>query len=194
MRKTRLERAIGVICRPETERQSHFFRAGTSDQFDGVIHIDGTRAVEPAPGPTIDSSSRPIRLNRSSNPARGVRVHAVTRAPQGRGLAVGVRVASSEPTFASYISDIVDLSVYPSGGCSHALRPGGRTAANVFDPQSVGAFRCPHAVRGRGGGGRVRRGPAAWGRHAGAAIGRGGRRAGSAPRVAPRSGPRGMPG
>ncbi|MFF0793800.1 erythromycin esterase family protein [Streptomyces spiralis] len=47
LRKARLERAIGVIYRPETERQSHYFRARMSDQFDGVIHIDETRAAEP---------------------------------------------------------------------------------------------------------------------------------------------------
>jgi erythromycin esterase-like protein/predicted phosphoribosyltransferase len=42
-----LERAIGVIYRPETERQSHYFRARLADQFDAVIHLDDTRAVEP---------------------------------------------------------------------------------------------------------------------------------------------------
>ena len=42
-----LERAIGVIYRPETERQSHYFSADLSAQFDAVIHIDHTRAVEP---------------------------------------------------------------------------------------------------------------------------------------------------
>ncbi len=42
-----LERAIGVIYRPETERQSHYFKARLSQQFDAVIHIDETRAVEP---------------------------------------------------------------------------------------------------------------------------------------------------
>ena len=42
-----LERAIGVIYRPETERQSHYFRASLSRQFDAVVHIDETRAVEP---------------------------------------------------------------------------------------------------------------------------------------------------
>lgn len=42
-----LERAIGVIYRPETERQSHYFHAHLSDQFDAVIHFDETRAVEP---------------------------------------------------------------------------------------------------------------------------------------------------
>jgi erythromycin esterase-like protein len=47
LRAARLERAIGVIYRPETERQSHYFRARVADQFDSVIHIDETRAVEP---------------------------------------------------------------------------------------------------------------------------------------------------
>ena len=47
LRSARLERAIGVIYRPETERQSHYFRARLADQFDAVIHIDETRAVEP---------------------------------------------------------------------------------------------------------------------------------------------------
>jgi erythromycin esterase-like protein len=42
-----LERAIGVIYRPDTERQSHYFHARLSDQFDAVIHFDETRAVEP---------------------------------------------------------------------------------------------------------------------------------------------------
>jgi erythromycin esterase-like protein len=43
----RLERAIGVIYRPETERQSHWFAADVARQFDALIHIDVTRAVEP---------------------------------------------------------------------------------------------------------------------------------------------------
>jgi erythromycin esterase-like protein/predicted phosphoribosyltransferase len=43
----RLERAIGVIYRPQTERQSHYFRARVSGQFDAVIHVDETRALEP---------------------------------------------------------------------------------------------------------------------------------------------------
>ena len=47
LRSARLERAIGVIYRPDTERQSHYFRARLADQFDVVIHIDDTRAVEP---------------------------------------------------------------------------------------------------------------------------------------------------
>lgn len=43
----RLERAIGVIYQPRTERQSHYFHAVMPDQFDAVIHFDHTRAVEP---------------------------------------------------------------------------------------------------------------------------------------------------
>jgi erythromycin esterase-like protein len=43
----RLERAIGVIYRPQTERFSHYFDARITEQFDAVIHIDETRALEP---------------------------------------------------------------------------------------------------------------------------------------------------
>lgn len=47
LREPRLERAIGVIYRPETERQSHYFFSDIASQFDAVIHFDETRAVEP---------------------------------------------------------------------------------------------------------------------------------------------------
>ena len=47
LRQPRLERAIGVIYLPETERQSHYFYARLADQFDAVLHFDRTRAVEP---------------------------------------------------------------------------------------------------------------------------------------------------
>ncbi len=43
----RLERAIGVLYLPETERASHYFHARLSDQFDFVLHFDETRALEP---------------------------------------------------------------------------------------------------------------------------------------------------
>jgi erythromycin esterase-like protein len=42
-----LERAIGVIYLPQSERISHYFEANLSEQFDAVIHFDETRAVEP---------------------------------------------------------------------------------------------------------------------------------------------------
>lgn len=47
LRPGRLERAIGVIYRPESERVSHYFKAAIADQFDAVLHYDLTRAVEP---------------------------------------------------------------------------------------------------------------------------------------------------
>lgn len=47
LREPRLERAIGVIYRPETERASHYFRARLAEQFNAVVHFDETRAVEP---------------------------------------------------------------------------------------------------------------------------------------------------
>jgi erythromycin esterase-like protein len=43
----RLERAIGVIYRPESERVSHYFNAQLTQQFDAVVHFDDTRALEP---------------------------------------------------------------------------------------------------------------------------------------------------
>ncbi|MGD1072500.1 MAG: erythromycin esterase family protein [Bryobacteraceae bacterium] len=47
LREPLLERAIGVVYKPETERMSHYFHARLSDQFDALIHCDETRAVEP---------------------------------------------------------------------------------------------------------------------------------------------------
>jgi erythromycin esterase-like protein len=43
----RLERAIGVVYRPQTERPSHYFPARLDHQFDVVIHIDRTSALQP---------------------------------------------------------------------------------------------------------------------------------------------------
>lgn len=45
--KPRLERAIGVIYRPETELQSHYFQTLLSHQFDEYIWFDETSAVTP---------------------------------------------------------------------------------------------------------------------------------------------------
>lgn len=47
LRQSRLQRAIGVIYRPETERFSHYFPAKLADQFDAILHFDETTAVEP---------------------------------------------------------------------------------------------------------------------------------------------------
>ena len=43
----RLERAIGVIYRPDSERISHYFYAALPEQFDAVLHFDETSALEP---------------------------------------------------------------------------------------------------------------------------------------------------
>ncbi|HET9643306.1 MAG TPA: erythromycin esterase family protein [Burkholderiaceae bacterium] len=43
----RLERAIGVIYRPDTELYSHYFRSWLPGQFDAVVHVDQTRALPP---------------------------------------------------------------------------------------------------------------------------------------------------
>lgn len=45
--KERLERAIGVIYRPESELASHYFQANLTRQFDDYIWFDDTHAVTP---------------------------------------------------------------------------------------------------------------------------------------------------
>lgn len=47
LRPHRLQRAIGVIYRPDTERASHYYHASLPRQFDEYIWFDGSRAVTP---------------------------------------------------------------------------------------------------------------------------------------------------
>jgi erythromycin esterase-like protein len=47
LERPHLERAIGVIYRPQTEYYSHYFRAILPEQFDAVLHFDKTTAVQP---------------------------------------------------------------------------------------------------------------------------------------------------
>lgn len=47
LHQERLERAIGVIYRPESERASHYFKARLADQFDEYIWFDETHAISP---------------------------------------------------------------------------------------------------------------------------------------------------
>lgn len=49
LEESRLERAIGVIYRPKTEMQSHYFQASLSNQFDEYIWVDETEAITPLP-------------------------------------------------------------------------------------------------------------------------------------------------
>jgi erythromycin esterase-like protein len=54
----RLERAIGVIYRPESERLSHYFHADIRAQFDAVYHFDVSRALEPLEVPAPWAAAR----------------------------------------------------------------------------------------------------------------------------------------
>ncbi|MDQ4086918.1 MAG: erythromycin esterase family protein, partial [Pseudomonadota bacterium] len=47
LRGPMLERAIGVIYAPETERLSHYFEARLAEQFDAIIYFDRTTALTP---------------------------------------------------------------------------------------------------------------------------------------------------
>ena len=47
LNEPRLERAIGVIYRPQSELQSHYFQASLPLQFDEYVWFDETRAVQP---------------------------------------------------------------------------------------------------------------------------------------------------
>lgn len=62
-----LERAIGVIYRPETERYSHYFYARLADQFDAVIHLDETVALAP-----LDTESEKTRAQTPETYPSGV--------------------------------------------------------------------------------------------------------------------------
>lgn len=43
----RLERGVGFVYRPEQERWNHYYRARASEQFDAILHVDATHALEP---------------------------------------------------------------------------------------------------------------------------------------------------
>ncbi|WP_310035230.1 erythromycin esterase family protein [Paraburkholderia graminis] len=51
LREAMLERAIGVIYLPQTERESHYFWTSLPNQFDALFHLDETSAVEPLDAP-----------------------------------------------------------------------------------------------------------------------------------------------
>ncbi|VVE20497.1 erythromycin esterase family protein [Pandoraea terrigena] len=51
LREAMLERAIGVIYLPQTERESHYFWTSLAHQFDALFHLDETSALEPLEAP-----------------------------------------------------------------------------------------------------------------------------------------------
>jgi erythromycin esterase-like protein len=63
LRQSRWQRAIGVIYLPQHEMASHYLRTRMADQFDAVVHIDETQAVEP-----LDPTSEWITGERGTYP------------------------------------------------------------------------------------------------------------------------------
>jgi erythromycin esterase-like protein len=59
LERERLERAIGVIYLPETERRSHYFEANMARQFDAVLHFDESRGVEPLERTSVWTEGEP---------------------------------------------------------------------------------------------------------------------------------------
>lgn len=59
LRAPRLERAIGVVYQPETERASHYFPARLPEQFDVVIHINTTTALTPLERWSLEEADLP---------------------------------------------------------------------------------------------------------------------------------------
>jgi len=55
----RLQRAIGVIYRPETERHSHYFHTRLPRQFDALVHIDATTALAPLDRDAVAADAEP---------------------------------------------------------------------------------------------------------------------------------------
>jgi len=51
---TRLQRAIGAVYRPQSERISHYLFADVTRQFDALVHLDTTTALEP-----LDANAAP---------------------------------------------------------------------------------------------------------------------------------------
>ncbi|WP_443749321.1 erythromycin esterase family protein [Asticcacaulis solisilvae] len=49
LEEPRISRFIGVIYRPDTERQTHYYDVALPDEFDAVIHLDQTSALQPLP-------------------------------------------------------------------------------------------------------------------------------------------------
>jgi erythromycin esterase-like protein len=58
LKPSRLQRAIGVVYRPETERASHYFDASLSEQFDAFVFFEETKAVSPVTGRTQPGPAR----------------------------------------------------------------------------------------------------------------------------------------
>ena len=56
----RLQRAIGVVYRPDAEYLSHYFFARLPYQFDSLLHFDRTTAVIPLPPQSLSAAEEPL--------------------------------------------------------------------------------------------------------------------------------------
>jgi hypothetical protein len=65
-----LQRAVGVIYRPETELASHYFDAHLPKQFDGYVWFEETTAIKPLPAESQEGLPRNLSI-RIVNPSRG---------------------------------------------------------------------------------------------------------------------------
>jgi erythromycin esterase-like protein len=69
LRRPLLQRAIGVIYLPHTERQSHYFEARLAQQFDAIIHFDRTRAVQPLGTDGLGAAVQAVDPEKDRRPA-----------------------------------------------------------------------------------------------------------------------------
>jgi len=68
----KLQRAIGAIYRPQTERFSHYVFADVTRQFDALVHLDATSALEPL-DPEPGGPAAPARGPGSPDARAGMR-------------------------------------------------------------------------------------------------------------------------
>ena len=111
MREPLLERAIGVVYRPDTERWSHYFEARVARQFDAVVHLDTERGAAPLEvsgdsngrraGGFLYVSVRPV--NASPQPALRLVADASLRRAGRPGYAWSRRVAPADRNAAMLI-------------------------------------------------------------------------------------------
>jgi len=86
LREPRLQRAIGVVYRPDTERQSHYFEATLPGQFDALLHFDRTRGVEPldrTSGWETEKCRRPSPLAYEQSPPYKMELACHIQSPTG---------------------------------------------------------------------------------------------------------------
>ncbi len=106
---TRLHRAIGVVYRPETERRSHHYDARLADQYDVIVHVDATTAVEPLePDDKAVTALEAHELRSGSVPT--ARAQVLLRRPPRREAHAAQATFQTVPQVAAERGDGPDLS------------------------------------------------------------------------------------